>query len=145
LFFVKPEVIGLAIGAVLFVNFLHNKSKTALTKIGLLIIGIILVLFVNLTRFVNYNPVDIMVPLAIVIGFAFSFIFIPSNTIIQEETTDAQRGKIYGSLNNLVGIVSLVPVLGVGVLADKVGVATVITFIGFGVIIVAAIRILKFK
>lgn len=145
LLFVTPAVIGMAIGAVLVGNFLHNKSKTGLTKIGLLVIGIILVLIAMLPRFVNYDPVDIMVFLAVFLGFALAFIFIPSNTIIQEETTDEQRGKIYGSLNNLVGIVSLIPVLGVGVLADRIGVATVISFIGIGVVVIAAIRILKFK
>lgn len=145
LLFVTPAVIGMAIGAVVIGNFLYNKSKSTLAKIGLLIIGIMLLLIPNLTRFLEFDPVDIMIPLAIVIGFAFSLVFVPSNTIIQEETTDEQRGKIYGSLNNLVGIVSLIPVLGVGVLADSFGVATVITCIGVGVVIVAAIRILKFE
>lgn len=145
LLFVTPAVIGMAIGAVVIGNFLYNKSKSTLAKIGLLIIGIMLLLIPNLTRFLDFDPVDIMIPLAIVIGFAFSLVFVPSNTIIQEETTDEQRGKIYGSLNNLVGIVSLIPVLGVGVLADSFGVATVITCIGVGVVIVAAIRILKFE
>jgi len=143
--FVTPAVIGMAAGAILIGNFLHDKNKTVLTKVGLLVIGIIFILFVNFTRFVSYDPVGIMIPLAVIVGFAFAFVFIPSNTIIQEETTDEQRGKIYGSLNNLVGIVSLIPVLGVGVLADKVGVATVVTLIGVGILIFAVIRIFKFK
>lgn len=143
--FVTPAVVGMAIGAVIIGNFLHNKSKTMLTKIGLLVIGIILILFVNLTRFIDFDPIGIMTSLAVIIGFAFAFVFIPSNTIIQEETKDEQRGKIYGSLNSFVGIVSLIPVLGVGILADRIGVATVVTFIGAGILTFALIRIIKFK
>jgi MFS family permease len=146
LLFVTPAVIGMTAGAIIIGNFLHNKSKQMLAKIGLLIIGIMLILIPNLTRFIHsFKPVDVMIPLAVIIGFAFALVFVPSNTIIQEETTDEQRGKVYGSLNNLVGIVSLIPVLGVGVLADKLGVAMVISLIGVGVIIIAAIRFLKFE
>jgi len=143
--FVTPVVIGMAIGAVLIGNYLHNKDKTVLAQIGLLSTGFVLILLVNLGKFIDYDPVRIMIVLAGILGFAFSFVFIPSNTIIQEETTDESRGKIYGSLNNLVGIVSLIPVLGVGLLADKIGVVTVLTLVGVGVLIFAVIRVVKFK
>lgn len=145
LLFVGPSIIGLIIGAVLIGNFLHNKNKSTLTKLGLLGVGSILILIVNLSKFMDYDPVKILIPLAVAIGFAFSFVFIPSHTIIQEETKDEQRGKIYGSLNNLVGIISLIPVLGVGLLADRIGVISVVTFIGIGIIIFSVVRIVKFK
>ena len=86
-----------------------------------------------------------MIFLAVIIGFAFSLVFVPSNTLLQEETTDRQRGKIYGSLNTLVGIVSIVPVIGVGAIADLIGVSQVITLIGLSVIAIAIIRIFKYK
>lgn len=159
--FVTPAVVGMSIGAVLIGNFWHNKSKQALAKIGLLIIGIVILLFpygylVTSQEFIknvnNYMPsmmsindVHIMIFLAVIVGFAFSLVFVPSNTLIQEETTDRQRGKIYGSLNTLVGIVSIVPVLGAGALADLIGVSKVITLIGLSVIAVALLRIFKFK
>lgn len=143
--FVTPAVIGMTVGAILKGNFLHNASKSGLAKIGLVIIGISMILFPNLYRFINFSSINIMVGLSVVIGFAFALVFVPSNTIIQEETTDEQRGKIYGSLNTMVGIVSLIPVLGVGILADQIGVATVITLIGIGVVIISAIRIFKFN
>jgi MFS family permease len=145
LLFVTPAVIGMSIGAIVIGNFLHNKSKDTLAKIGLLVIGIVILLFPNLSNALNLDSIRIMAILAIIIGFAFSLVFVPSNTIIQEETSDEQRGKIYGSLNTLIGVVSLVPVLGVGILADAIGVAQVITLIGIGVTAFAVIRILKFK
>jgi MFS family permease len=145
LLFVTPAVIGMSVGAILIGNFLHTKPKGMIAKLGLLTVGIVLLLFTNLSDILNTNAINIMIILALIIGFAFSLIFVPSNTIIQEETTDEQRGKIYGSLNTFTGLVSLIPVLGVGVLADNLGVATVITCIGIGIIIVALIRIFKFK
>lgn len=143
--FVTPAVIGMTFGAIIIGNFLHNKSKQMLAKIGLLVIGIVILLFPNLSAILNLDSIHVMTGLAIVIGFAFALVFVPSNTIIQEETSDEQRGKIYGSLNTLVGIVSLIPVLGVGFLADAIGVVRVITGLGIGVTVVAIFRIIKFK
>ncbi len=161
LLFVTPAVVGMSIGAILIGNFWHNKSKQALAKIGLLIIGFVILLFpygymitsretvqaINsfLPGIVDINNVHIMLFLSVLIGFAFSLVFVPSNTILQEETTDRQRGKIYGSLNTLVGIVSIIPVLGVGLLADIFGVSKVITAIGLIIIFMSIIRILKYK
>ena len=99
----------------------------------------------NLPSFMVINEIHLMIFLAVIIGFAFSLIFIPTNTLIQEETTDRQRGKIYGSMNALVGIVSLIPVLGAGALADLIGVSRVITLIGISIILIALLRIFKFK
>ncbi len=143
--FVTPAVIGMSIGAVIIGNFLQNKSKQNLAKIGLLVIGIAMILFPNLNRFISFNSLHMMFVLAMIIGFAFALVFVPSNTLIQEETTDEQRGKVYGSLNTLTGVVSLIPVLGVGILADAIGVVTVITMIGIGVCVIAIIRFLKFN
>lgn len=159
--FVTPAVIGMSIGAVLIGNFWHKKPKQTLAKIGLLLIGFVMLLFpygylvtskgtvININSYMPdkliINDVHIMIFLAVIVGFAFSLVFVPSNTLIQEETTDRQRGKIYGSLNTLVGIISIVPVLGVGALADLIGVSRVITLIGIAVICIALLRIFKFK
>ena len=143
--FVTPAVIGMGLGAVIIGNYLHKRSKDIMAKVGLLIIGIVVFLFPNLYQVLNFNPVHVMVFLSVIVGFAFALVFVPSNTIIQEETSDAQRGKIYGSLNTMVGVVSLIPVMSVGLLADSIGVASVITMLGIGVIIIAIIRIVKFR
>ncbi len=157
--FVTPAVIGMSVGAFLIGNFWHKRSKQLLAKIGLLVIGIIMILFPYLNLFIGFandfvrnfsflssvTEIHILLIFAVVIGFAFSLVFVPSNTLIQEETTDRQRGKIYGSLNTLVGVVSIIPILGVGFLADYIGVGQVITIIGIIVVAIAALRFFKFK
>ncbi len=157
LLFVTPAVIGLTLGALILGSFLHKISKSYLTKIGLILLGIAILLlpygaklesrefvqFINfyLPLFLQINILHIMIVLAFVIGFATAFVFIPANTILQEETSDESRGKIYGLLNSLVGVISFVPVVAVGGLADVIGVKAVITGIGIIVLIIAAIRI----
>lgn len=159
--FVTPAVIGMAIGAIIIGNFLQKKSKQALAKVGLLVFGFIMLIFpygafivsqefvgkLNslLPSTMSINSIHLMLIMALVIGFAFSLIFVPSTTILQEETTDRQRGKIYGSLNTLIGAVSIIPVLGAGILADLIGVEKVISGIGISVICLALLRIFKFK
>lgn len=159
--FITPAVIGMGIGAVVIGNFLHKKSKQMLAKIGMLITGIVVFLFpygsvitsrdfvrnlnLVLPSKLDITNVHIMVFMAVIIGFAFSLVFVPSNTILQEETTDEQRGKIYGSLNTLVGIASIGPILGVGYAADVFGVSRVLTAIGIFIIGISMLRFFKFK
>ena len=157
LLFVTPAVIGMTLGALIIGSFLHKKSKSYLTKVGLLVLGVAILLlpygaklesreivqFINfyLPLFLQINILHIMIVLAFVIGLATAFVFIPANTILQEETSDESRGKIYGLLNSLVGVLSFVPVVAVGGLADAIGVKAVITGIGIIVLIIAAVRI----
>jgi MFS family permease len=91
--FVTPAVIGMSIGAVLIGNFWHKKSKQALAKIGLLLIGFVMLLFpygylvtsketvININSYIPnkliINDVHIMIFLAVVVGFAFSLVFVP--------------------------------------------------------------------
>lgn len=157
LFFVTPAVIGMTLGALILGSFLNKISRSYLTKIGLVLLGIAILLmpygaklesrefvqFINfyLPLFLQINILHIMIVLAFIIGFATAFVFVPANTILQEETNDESRGKIYGLLNSLVGVISFVPVVAVGGLADIIGVKAVITGIGIIVLAIAAVRI----
>lgn len=156
--FVIPAVLGMATGALLIGNFLHTTPKSIITKIGLVIMGITLILFpygskVASREFIHtlnsylphtfeFNIIHIMIVLAYVLGFSFAFVFVPSNTIIQEETTDEFRGKVYGALSTLSGAASIIPVLAVGTLSDIFGVAKVLTTVGVIVLAIAFARFL---
>lgn len=154
--FVTPAIIGVALGALIIGSFLHNVSKSSLTKFGMFLLGISILLlpygskfesrefvqFINLylPHIFTINVLHIMFVLAFILGFATAFIFVPANTILQEETSDESRGKIYGVLNTLIGITSIIPVVLVGGLADIIGVKSVITWVGIFVIMLAFIR-----
>jgi MFS family permease len=156
--FVTPAIIGLALGALIIGSFMHKHPRESLTKFGLILMGISILLLpygsrvesrqiihvinIYLPHFLRINMIHIMVVLAFILGIATSFVFVPANTVLQEETSDQARGKVYGVLNSLIGIMSIIPVVVVGGLADLIGVKAVITGTGLVVIIIAVIRII---
>jgi MFS family permease len=80
--------------------------------------------------------VAIVAGTAFVFGVSYAFITVPSMTMLQEELRDDIRGRVFGVLNMLVSIFSLLPLVVVGPIADVWGVAPV--FVGFALIVVAA-------
>jgi MFS family permease len=74
--------------------------------------------------------------IAFVFGVSYAFVTVPAMTLLQEELHDEIRGRVFGFLNMLVSIFSLVPLIVVGPIADIWGVAPV--FVGFAVIVVIA-------
>jgi len=151
LLFAPPAALGMVFGAAFLVNKLHNYSKQRLITAGILISGISLMAlpygskvtsraFVHtlnfyLPSFLQIDIVNIMIVLVFILGIANSLIFAPANTIIHEHTSDNFRGKIYGFLNTLVGLLSLLPILIVGGLADLVGVGVVLLVLGTGLLV----------
>jgi MFS family permease len=73
---------------------------------------------------------------AFVFGLSYALITVPSMTLLQEELPDEIRGRVFGFLNMLVSIFSLIPLIVVGPIADLWGVAPV--FVGFAVIVAIA-------
>jgi MFS family permease len=82
-----------------------------------------------------------MILLAFFAGVANAFIFVPSNTLIQEETSDEVRGKIYGALNAMISLLSLIPIIVVGSLADILGIGVVLLMIAISVMIIGVVRL----
>lgn len=152
LFFVTPAVVGTALGAIILGSYFHKHTKQNLTKLGLFLLGLSILLLpygskveskavihtINsyLPHAFEINILHIMVVLAFIMGIANSLIFVPSNTILQEETSEQVRGKVYGALNTMVGFFSFLPVLVVGGLADLFGIKAVITGVGIMVLLI---------
>lgn len=157
LLFVTPAAFGMVVGAVVLDHFFHRASKEKCATIGVFLSGLAMLLLpygsqvtsrgfvqglnASLPPFLDINIIHIMTILAFILGLANALVFVPSNTIIQEETTDEFRGKMYGVLNSLVGIFSLFPIIIVGSLADIFGVGSVVTGIGITILAIAFWRI----
>jgi MFS family permease len=77
--------------------------------------------------------IGLVVVTAFVFGLAYAFIAVPSMTLIQEELPDLIRGRVFGVLNVLVSVFSLVPIVIVGPVADIWGVAPV--FLGAAIFV----------
>ena len=159
LFFVTPAIIGMALGAVILGSFFHKHKKRNITRVGLLLLGLSILALpygskvesrqivqtINsyVPHFFEINILHIMVVLSFIMGIANSLIFVPSQTVLQEETSDEIRGKIYGALNTMVGFFSLLPIIIVGGLADLIGIKSVITGLGLIVLFIAVLSIIS--
>ncbi|MGH2449842.1 MAG: MFS transporter [Candidatus Limnocylindria bacterium] len=63
--------------------------------------------------------------IALVFGVSYAFITVPSMTLLQEELRDDIRGRVFGVMNVMVAVFSLLPLLVVGPVADLWGVGPV--------------------
>ncbi|HEX8965247.1 MAG TPA: MFS transporter [Patescibacteria group bacterium] len=156
LLFVTPAVVGMAVGSYIVTNFFSGFSRHKSATLGLLFAAITVFLMPygsdaasrGFVHFINgilpfswhISILNIMMLLAFGLGFSNSFIFVPSNTLIQEQTSDAVRGKIYGALNTAASLISLIPVIIVGSLADLFGVGTVLTVLAIIIAIIGLFR-----
>ncbi|HEV2339323.1 MAG TPA: MFS transporter [Patescibacteria group bacterium] len=157
LLFVTPAIIGLGIGTLLISRISLSWSKQKIGATGLLISAIALFLMPygaivasqQFTQVINaYVPhilqitiLHIMIVVALMLGFANALIFVPSNTILQEETTEEIRGKTYGALNSLTSLIALIPILVIGPVADVFGTSSVLIILG---IIVGSLAVVRF-
>jgi MFS family permease len=157
LVFITPAALGVVVGAVLLSSILDNFPRNKMVTFGLFLSGLAILLMPFGSRiasrdivhtFNTYLPnlfqisvYDLITVFAFALGLANAFIFVPSNTILQEATSEEQRGKIYGVLNSIVGLFSLLPLILVGGLSDLVGVGRVITGIGIGILCIGVGRL----
>lgn len=158
LLFVAPAALGMFVGAIAIANIFHSHSREKVIIAGLILSGIVMLclpygskvasrdfvhaLNVYLPHLLDITILHIMTVLAFILGFANALVFVPANTILQERTADEVRGKIYGFLNSIVGLFSLVPVIIVGGLSDLVGVGNVISGIGVSILLLGITRII---
>lgn len=138
-----PAVVGLVFGAFLIGGYGKRFLKGTLILFGILSTGLVLFLLSLLTRF---HRVQMVLPaktevifagnliyaelLLFALGFFNSFITVPANTILQQDSEGQMRGRVYGVLTSLVGGVSALPVIFSGVLADVIGVGKTLTILG---------------
>ncbi len=78
---------------------------------------------------------------AFILGLCSVSVVIPSQTVVQEATTDKVRGKIMSILVVLMNCSSAIPVLVSGALADLIGVAPVFTILGITISLVGLIAL----
>ncbi|GDX62089.1 MFS transporter [Candidatus Levyibacteriota bacterium] len=142
-----PAAIGMIFGAI-YIGSINKKYRNEIfISMGIVISGIVFIFlplgsklaskgFVHiLNRFIPGGFLDltilhIIVLLSFISGIANSMVFVPSNIIIQSQTTDEMRGRVFGFLNSMVASFSILPVIIAGGLADVFGISKVITAMG---------------
>ncbi|MCL4352988.1 MFS transporter [Patescibacteria group bacterium] len=136
--FITPAALGMLAGSLILSNFFHLAGRQKIATVGLFLAGITFLLFPYGTK----NILHVMVFLSFILGVSNALIFIPSNTFLQEKTPEEFRGKVYGALNSLTGLFSILPIILVGWLSDVFGASRVIEGIGIAILLVGVWRLL---
>ena len=147
-----PLGLGIVTGGIILSRFGSSLVKRKLVARAILFVGLVLFLvgFAPLiSPAVNYfkhpKPVPFLYQLTLsqimmigsfLIGVAVVSILVPSQTVLQENTPEANRGKVFSVLGVAMSALSLIPVFAIGILADIFGTTPIFIGLGFLVILV---------
>lgn len=146
---VLPAGIGMVAGAVLVGRFATQDSRhLPLILAGTAVAGVALTLL-GLSGQLNRPGLtvtagQIMLTVGIlvfVLGFANAWISAIAQTMLQENTTDETRGKVFGALNMMVNIAATLPIFLAGILADFFSVTQVVLSLGVAVLMFGVLQL----
>ncbi len=132
-----PAAVGILLGTSVMPRLSQRVAKQALANWGLGGLGLMLLLLavagelVPITRD-RSGLVALIMSSAFLIGLSFSFTQVPAQTILQERTPGDLRGRVFATQLTMAFVVSVVPLIFVGGLADLLGVGrTLLLMAGF--------------
>ncbi len=140
---VLPLGLGIVFGVLLLNNFGKYVARRRAIEVGLVLLGILLVLLtvagpvsrvltgvgeglplVDLSALTSL--VAIVVAIAFVAGIAYGIVAISAQVQLQEDIPADVRGRVFGVLNMLISVASILPIIVVGYIADQIGTTAVI-------------------
>lgn len=155
---ILPLGLGMILGGYFIGKFGYSVPRRIIAGRGILIAGLLFFLVgiaPIISPVIKYFPIQkpkpffyqpplssILATGSFLLGIAMVSIIIPSQTVIQENAPEANRGKIFSVLGVMMQGLSLIPVLLVGVLADLVGFLPIFMAMG-GIIGLIGLFILK--
>lgn len=150
-----PAGIGMVLGVTLVGKLAESYSKTRLVAVGLIVAAAALILLGLsglLHRMVHHHEIAtaaqisfIVATVILILGIMNAVVSAASQTILQENTTEATRGKVFGALNMMVNVAATLPILFAGVLADLTSVTKVIATLGVVLLVFAIFQFLWLK
>jgi MFS family permease len=145
---VLPLGFGIVTGILFLNSFGHLMPRRRIIETAMVALGILLALLAGAaplarlvqraetaTGFANSHIADftsllgIVVGIALLAGFAYACVAIPSQTQLQEDLPEDVRGRVFGVLNMLVSVASFLPIIIVGPMSDFVGTTIVLLLV----------------
>lgn len=126
-----PVAIGMLLGAVSSGTFLRKINRVVLIDASMLVAVAVLVFSYFLPNFKEMSSYDLIIVTGLfMVGFAVALISVTAQTLLQTNSSDDERGKIFGTLNMMINIAASVPILLAGVLADVISPLSVLAISG---------------
>ena len=113
--------LGMTLGALIMAQLGHLIAKHHLGAAGLVSITFSLVMLSELQGHLILTLI-----LCIILGIGSSLVAIPAQTILQEDTPEEERGRVFGLQNNLINIALSIPLVLAGTLVSRVGLEPVL-------------------
>jgi len=131
---IVPAAFGMVVGAIVVGKFLKNTRKTTVINVGIVIASVMLVGLSIVPALRELRFFGLLVALiSFVLGVANGLVSVSAQTLLQLNSTDEARGKIFGTLNMMMNVAAILPVLLAGITADLISPLRVLT--GAGVLI----------
>lgn len=132
---IVPAGIGMVGGAILIGHFLKDKNKARMIEIGLLLAATCLFTLGMVKKLPQNNVALLVAGLVLVLGFANALVSVSAQTLLQLNSTEETRGKIFGALNMMVNVAATLPILLAGVTADLVSPLSVLVVVAVLIVI----------
>jgi MFS family permease len=139
-YLIFPAGIGMILGVVMIDRLTSWIPRIRLIAIGLLVAAAALVLLGLSSRlhgsaggpaFLAHYQIGLLVaPLVLILGFMNAVVSVSAQTVLQENTDESSRGKVFGALGMMINIASTLPIFFAGILADLTSVQTVVSALG---------------
>jgi MFS family permease len=149
---VLPLGAGVVLGVLALNSYGRYLPRRRLIEAGLIMVGILVALLSAagpISRFLQgisdrqpvvgisgtVSLIAVVVVLAFFAGIAYAFVAIPAQTQLQEELPEDVRGRVFGVLNMLVSVASILPIIIVAPISDIVGTTWVIVVVGLFIVV----------
>jgi MFS family permease len=143
---VLPLGLGIVFGVLLLNNYGRYFARRRAIELGLVALGILLVFLTvagpvsrilsgvgDRVPLVDLSSVTSLVSVVVAIGFVagicYGIVAISAQVQLQEDIPAEGRGRVFGVLNMLISVASILPIIVVGPIADLVGTTAVILFL----------------
>jgi MFS family permease len=144
---VLPLGLGIVTGVLAINAYGHNFPRRRIIEAGLIVLGLLLALLSclgSIWHFLNVqiaaaatahglqepgqviSLLSVVMAIAFVAGVCYAVVAISAQTQLQEELPEDVRGRVFGILNMLVSVSSLLPIMVVGPAADLVGASAIL-------------------
>lgn len=147
-YILAPASLGMIVGSVLIAQTARIFSMRQYLAPGIIFSGVIFVLFPLIGSGDKYLQLPIsslwgIVLLSILLGVFNAMMVVPANTILQDETAENQRGRMYAIFSAFTAFVALIPILTAGFISDTLGVSTVLVLTGSALVLFGMVRYSK--